>query len=137
LRKGLVLHSLGLICLLIGLVVSYVASSLSGHLVSAVFIVLAGASGLVAAVFISNEAGSRRLIVGAALIGTGAAPIPASNIALRTYSISETGHYVYQDTGATIAACGCVVAAYSFFVLRSRDAGPAVTSAQPPLRGLA
>lgn len=46
-RKGLVLESLSLIGLLIGLLMSFFASSLSGHLVSAVFIGLAGISGVV------------------------------------------------------------------------------------------
>ena len=44
-RKGLVLQALSLIGLLIGLVLSFVASSTSGYLVSAVFIVLSGVWG--------------------------------------------------------------------------------------------
>ena len=67
-RKGLVLQSLSLIGLLIGLVVSFVASSIPGYLVSAVFIVLAGAAGLAGATFISKEARARPLIIGAVLI---------------------------------------------------------------------
>jgi hypothetical protein len=118
-RKGLVLQSLGLIGLLIGLVVSFVASSLSGHLVSAVFIVPAGIAGLAGAIFISKQADTRPLVIGAALIAIGAALIPASNIALLTYWTSDMGKNIYQDIGATLAACGSVVAAYSFFILRS------------------
>jgi len=126
-RKGLVLQSLSLIGLLIGLVVSFVASSIPGYLVSAVFIVLAGAAGLAGATFISKEARARPLIIGAVLITIGAALIPASNIALLTYWISGMDNNVYQDIGATLAACGSVMAAYSFFVLHSRAKAPAVS----------
>jgi len=124
-RKGLL--SLSLTGLLIGLVVSFAASSLSGHLVSAVFIVLGGASGLAGAIFIAKQARARQLVAGAALIAIGAALIPASNIALFAYLISDMGKSIYQDIGAALAACGSVVAAYSFFVLRSRAKAPAVS----------
>ena len=120
-RKGLVLQGLSVIGLLIGLVVSFVASSLSGHQVSAVFIVLSGVAGLVGAAFISKEVGIRLLVVGAALIAVGAALIPASNIALVTYWILDTDKDIYQDIGATLAACGCVLIAYSFFVVPQRS----------------
>ena len=126
-RKGLVLQSLSLIGLLIGLVVSFVASSLSGHLVSAVFIVPSGVSGLVGAIFLSKETRARQLIAGAALIATGAALIPASNIALLAGWLLDIDKNIYQDIGATIAGCGSVLAAYSFFVLRSRIQTPAVS----------
>jgi hypothetical protein len=120
-RNGLVLQSLSLIGLLIGLVVSFVASSLSGHLVSAVFIVPSGVLGLAGAILIAKQAGTRQLVTGAALIALGAALIPASNIALLTYWTSDMGKNIYQDIGATLAACGSVVAAYSFFILRSHS----------------
>lgn len=120
-RSGLLLQSLGLIGILIGLLLSFFASSLPGHLVSAVFIALAGTSGLVGAALLSKGVGARLLMVGAALIAIGAALIPASNIAVQQYLISDLEKNVYQDIGAALAACGCVVAAYVFFVLRSRD----------------
>lgn len=126
-RKGLALQSLSLIGLLIGLVVSFVASSLSGHLISAVFIVLAGTSGLAGAIFIAKQARARLLVAGAALIAIGAALIPASNIALFAYWTSDMGKNISQDIGAALAACGSVVAAYSFFVLRSRSNAPIVS----------
>jgi hypothetical protein len=126
-RKGLALLSLSLIGLLTGLVVSFVAASLPGHLVSAVFIVPSGISGLAGAIFISKQATARPLVAGAALIAIGAALIPASNIAELAYWISDMGKNIYQDVGATVAACGCVLAAYSFFVLRSRSEAPAVS----------
>jgi hypothetical protein len=126
-RKGLALLSLSLAGLLIGLVAGFVAASLSGHLVSAAFIVPSGISGLAGAIFISKQATARPLVAGAALIAIGAALIPASNIALVAGWISDMGKNIYQDVGATVAACGCVLAAYSFFVLRSRSEAPAVS----------
>ena len=126
-RKGLVLQALSLIGLLIGLVVSFVASSIPGYLVSAVFTVLAGAAGLAGAILISKEARARQLVIGAALIAIGAALIPASNIALLAGWLLDLDKNIYEDIGATLAACGSVVAAYSFLVLRSRAKAPAVS----------
>jgi hypothetical protein len=126
--KGLVLQSVSLIGLLIGFVVSFVASSLSGYLVAAVFLVLAGISGLVGAILISKQARARQLVVAAALIAIGAVLIPASNIAQFAYLMLDIDKNLYEDIGATIAGCGSVVAAYSFFVLRSRGKAPVVSS---------
>ncbi|HWT77691.1 MAG TPA: hypothetical protein VN648_02690 [Candidatus Methylomirabilis sp.] len=126
-RKGLVLQALSLIGLLIGLVVSFVASSIPGYLVSAVFIGLAGISGLAGAVFIAKEAKAGQLVIGAALIAVGALLIPASNIALLAGWLLDLDKNIYEDIGATLAACGSVVAAYSFLVLRSRAKAPAVS----------
>jgi hypothetical protein len=126
-RKGLVLQALSLIGLLIGLVVSFVASSIPGYLLSAVFIVLAGVSGLAGAVLIAKEARARPLVIGAALIALGALLIPASNIALLAGWLPDLDKNIYEDIGATLAACGCAAAAYSFFVLRSRAKAPTVS----------
>jgi hypothetical protein len=126
-RKGLVLQALSLIGLLIGLVLSFVASSTSGYLVSAVFIVLSGVSGLAGAIFISKLARARLLVAGAALIAIGALLIPASNIALLAGWLLDLDKNFCEDIGAALAACGSVVAAYSFFVLRSRAKAPAVS----------
>jgi putative esterase len=123
-RKGLVLQSLSLTGLLIGLLVSYVASSLSGYLVSGVVIVLSGTAGLAGAIFISNQARARQLVVAAALIAIGAALIPAANIALSAGWLVDIDKNIYMDIGATVAGCGSVVAAYSFFGLRSRGKAP-------------
>ena len=138
-RRGLVLQSLSLIGLLIGLVVSFVAGqlepstqaelamSISGHVIAGIFILLSGTSGFVGAIYLSRSVGATYLVAGAVLIAIGAALIPASNIALREYWISDMKNYVYQDVGATVAACGFVVAAYSCFVLRRRGRAPAVS----------
>ena len=126
--KGLVLQSLSLTGFLIGFLVSFAASSLSGRLVSGVVIVLAGISGLVGAIFISKQARARQLVVAAALIAIGAVLIPASNIAVSADWLLDIDKNIYEDIGATIAGCGSVVAAYSFFVLRSRGKAPVVSS---------
>lgn len=118
--KGLVLQSLSLIGLLIGLVVSFFAPSISGHVIAGILIAFSDTLGLVGAIYLARSLGATYLVLGAVLIAMGAALIPASNIALREYWISDMEHYVYQDIGATVAACGCVATAYSYFVLRSR-----------------
>jgi len=117
-RTGLTLQSLCLIGLLIGLLLSFFASSLPGHMASATFIALSGISGLVGAILISNELGARQLVLGAVLLAIGAALIPASNIGSQMYWVQDLEKNVYQDIGATVAACGCVLAAYSCFVIR-------------------
>ena len=126
-RKGLVLQSLSLIGLLIGFVVSFAASSLPGHLAAGVLIALSGTAGLAGAIFISKEARARQLVAGAALIAIGTALIPASNIALLAGWLLDLDKNFYEDIGATAAACGSVVAAYSFFVLRSRAQAPTIS----------
>jgi len=117
-RTGLTLQSACLIALLIGLLLSFFASSLAGHMASATFIMLSGISGLAGAILISNEVGVRQLVLGAVLIAIGAALIPLSNIASQMYWVQDLEKNVYQDIGATVAACGCVLAAYSCFVIR-------------------
>lgn len=127
-RKGLVLQSLSLTGLLIGFLVSYFASSLSGRLVSGVVIVLSGIAGLAGAIFISKQARARQLVVAAALIAIGAALIPAANIAVSAAWMVDIDKNLYMDIGAAVAGCGSVVAAYSFFVLRGRGQASAVSS---------
>jgi hypothetical protein len=142
--KGLVLQSLSLIGLLAGFVVSFAASSLSGRLVSGVVIVLSGIAGLAGAIFMSNQARSRQLVVAAALIAIGAALIPAANIAVSAGWLVDIDKNIYMDIGATVAGCGSVVAAYSFFGLRSRGTapvaarplGPGRTTHRPLARGI-
>ena len=117
-KKGLLLQSLGWIGLLIGLLMSFFASSLSGHLLSGVFIGLAGISGVVGAIFFSRDTRVTQLVVGAVLIAIGAVLIPASNIAAQLGWALDLDKSVYQDIGATLAACGCVAAAYSSSLIR-------------------
>ena len=116
-RTGLALQAVYPVGLLIGLLLSFFASSLPGHVLSAAFIVLAAAAGLIGAALISRQAGVPQLVVGVGLIAAGAALIPASNIAVQMDWVSDLEKNVLQDLGATVAACGCVVAAYSCFVI--------------------
>jgi hypothetical protein len=54
------------------------------------------------------------MVLGMCLIFVGVGLIVGSNIAFY-YVLSQVGTVVYADLGATVAACGCVLAAYSFF----------------------
>lgn len=117
-RTGLALQGVCAAGLLLGLLVSFFASSLPGHIISAAFIGLSGISGLGGAILISEEVGVRQLVLGAVLIATGAALIPVSNIASQMYWIQDLEKNIYQDIGATVSACGCIVAGYSCFVIR-------------------
>jgi hypothetical protein len=127
-RYGFAMQAFGLLGLLFGVVLVVVASSLSGYLVSAVFVVTAGVSTIAGAVLLrghysaiaSNTRGVAYLIFGTALIFSGAGLIVGSNIAFE-YLISQMENTIYVDIGATVSACGCVLAAYSFFVLHDRS----------------
>ena len=68
----------------------------------------------------SNTNGVAYLILGTALIFSGVGLIVGSNIAFE-YLISQVENTIYVDIGATVSACGCVLAAYSFFVLHNRS----------------
>lgn len=128
-RTGFAMQAFGLIGLLFGLVLIVVTSSLSGYLLGAVFVVIAAASGIAGAVLLrghfnsattSNNKGVSYLIFGTALIFSGAGLIVGSNIAFQ-YVISQMENTIYVDIGSTVAAYGCVIAAYSFFVLHNRS----------------
>ena len=119
------MQAFGLLGLLFGVVLIVVTSSLSGYLVSAVFVATAGVSAIAGAVLLrrhfisaiaSNTRGVAYLIFGTALIFSGVGLIVGSNIAFE-YLISQVENTIYVDIGATVSACGCVLAAYSFFVL--------------------
>jgi len=128
-RDGLAMQAIGLVGLLLGVVPIAVASSLSFlYVLSAVLIVASGVSALAGAFLTRSHAsgvgGSIRraadcLILGTALIFAGVALILASNAALY-FVLSSVGGTVYTDIGATISACGCVIAAYSIFAMRPR-----------------
>jgi hypothetical protein len=126
-RFGYSAQATGLIGLLLGLVLIVVTATLSGYLIGAVFIVAAGVAALAGAVSLrryhsaaaAKAEGVWWLILGTALIFAGAGVVVGSNIAFE-YLISQVQNTIYVDVGATIAACGCVVAAYSFLVLRVR-----------------
>lgn len=127
-RYGYALQAFGLLALLFGVVLVVVVSSLSGFLLSAVFVVAAGVLAISGAVllrayFISADASNARsaacLIFATALIFSGVGLIVASNIEY-VYLISQIENTVYIDIGATVSACGCIIAAYSFYILHNR-----------------
>ena len=131
-RYGFAMQAFGLIGLFIGVLLIVVVPSFSGYLLSAVFVVPAGASAIAGAVLLrrhyidakaSNSIGIACLIFGTTLIFSGAGVILASNIAF-WYLISQVQNTVYVDIGATISACGCVLAAYSYFALGNWSLGP-------------
>ena len=109
-------------------------SSLTGYLVGATFIAGSAASALLGAVLLRRKhsdiglGGPRELyylVIGTALIFSGAALIMTSNIAF-FYFISQVQNTVYVDIGATVIAWGCVLGAYSFFLAsRRRGVGQA------------
>jgi hypothetical protein len=124
-RLGFVLQAFGLFSLMFGLVFVVAVSSLSSYLLSALFVMVAGVSAIAGAVLLrrhficvntSNKRAAVFLILGTALVFTGVGLIVASNIAFQ-YLISQLENTVYVDVGATVSACGCILAAYSFFTL--------------------
>jgi len=128
-RYGFAMQALGLLGLFVGVVLIVAVPSLSGYLTGAVFVVPAGASAIAGAIFLrrryirsieSKAGGVAWLIIGTSLVFLGAGIIVASNLAF-WYLISQVENTVYVDMGATVSACGCVLAAYSFFVLHNPD----------------
>jgi hypothetical protein len=128
-RYGLAMQSLGLVGLLLGVVAIIVSSSFSvWFAVSAVLIVSSAALALAgefllrghyADVGVSNRKGVDYLIIGTALIFSGVAVILGSNVAAY-FLLSDVGNTVFTDVGAAISACGCVIAAYSFYEMPNR-----------------
>lgn len=111
--RGVLLQSAGLIGLLPALVLLQFASSVSGYVVAAAVITLSAVVGCAGAVLLRTPS----LILGTALVFLGAGVVAASDIAGQ-FLISSLQNTVLVDIGATVSACGCVLAAYSFFVLR-------------------
>jgi uncharacterized membrane protein YidH (DUF202 family) len=126
-RNGFAMQALGLIGLFFGVALVVAVSSLSGYFASAVIVVTMGALALLGGVFLTRHhtsfgASSARVVVclvlGMALLFLGTGLIAGSNIAYQ-YVISQVENTIYVDIGATVSACGCVIAAYSSFVLRN------------------
>jgi hypothetical protein len=124
-RYGFALQAFGLLSLMFGVVLVVAVSSLFSYFLSAVFVAAASVSAIAGSVllrkhFISTIASNSRiavyLIFGTVLIFSGVGVIVGSNIAYE-YWISQVANTIYVDIGATISACGFVLAAYSFFTL--------------------
>jgi small basic protein len=128
-RSGFAMQAFGLLGLLLGVVLVVAVPSLSSYFLSAAFVVISAVLAIAGALFLrghyanttqSNTRIASYMILGTALIFLGAGLIVGSNIAYE-YLISQVENTVYVDIGATVSACGCVLAAYSFFVSRSRS----------------
>ena len=126
-RRGSVLQGLGMVGLFLGLLPVVATHSLSVYFVSSGILTVSGASALAGAVLLGRdvaEAGVWRtrdawiLFLAIVMIFSGVGLIVGSNIA-NEYWISDLTKTVYIDVGASISACGSVLAAHSFFVLRS------------------
>jgi hypothetical protein len=117
-KYGFAMQAFGLLVLLFGVLLVVVASSLSGYFLSAVLVVAASVSAIAGVALLRVHYYIAYMILGTALIFSGAGVIVASNIAFE-YLISRVQNTIYVDLGATISACGCVLAAYSIFTLHS------------------
>jgi uncharacterized membrane protein HdeD (DUF308 family) len=124
-RHGYAMQSFGLLGLLFGVVFVVEVASLSGFFISAGFVVASGVSAIAGAALLrrhhagapeANTRGVTYLILGTVAIFSGVGLIVGSNIAFE-YLLSQVEETIYVDIGATLSACGCVLSAYSFFVL--------------------
>ncbi len=124
-RYGFAMQASGLVGLMFGVVLVVAISSLFSYLLSALFVAAAGMSAIAGAVLLrkyfngaiaSNHRIFVWLIFGTVLIFSGVGFIVGSNIAYE-YWISQVANTIYVDIGATVSACGFVLAAYSFFIL--------------------
>ena len=125
-KRGYGALALGLVGLFFGVLLVY-ESSLSGSLLSAAIITASGVLAMAGTVLLRKHyraIGTKsnnvvQLALGTALTFSGVGLITGSKIALY-YFISQLQSTVYMDMGATVSAYGCVIAAYSFFVLHFR-----------------
>ena len=124
-RNGLVMQGFGLVVLLLGIILAVTSSSLSGFFAATVLLIASGGSVLAGtflfrkhytSIGVSRLRGVDYLLLGMVLLLSGMGLIVASNIAYE-YFLSQVGNAVYGDIGATVSACGCIVAAYSFSLL--------------------
>lgn len=121
-RRGLEMQAAGLIALLLGVVLIDVLSSFSGYVAGAGLVTMSWALALTGVAFFRRYTGSVVILaLGMILIFLGVELIAGSDIAMQEYWISQVEKTIYTDIGATVSACGCVVSAYFFFVLRGRS----------------
>jgi len=127
-RFGYPLQALGLCGLLFAVVLIQVAPTLSGYLVGMVLDVVTGVAATAGVILVqrgriklvsSNPNEFALMVLGTVMIFAGVGVIMGSNIAFE-YLISSVENTIYVDVGATVSACGCVIAAYSFFLLQGR-----------------
>lgn len=135
-RRGLAMQALGLIVLLLGVLALQISSSIADGdqqpnvveavlFVSVVFVVSAGALVIAGGLLLSNHHSDistrSRIDVGYLLLGTvlifiGVGVILGAKIGY-FFVLPDVESTVVEDVGAAVSACGCVVAAYSSFVM--------------------
>jgi hypothetical protein len=122
-KSGLLLQGIGLISLFFGIVIAVVTVSFTGFLVAAVVLTFSSSTGLLGATFFkryyrSASPLSSKVIdfnlLGLTLLFLGVALILGSQIVYSLYYFSPVWNIVYQDIGASVSACGCVLLAYGF-----------------------
>jgi len=122
-RKGFAFQAIGLIGLLIGVTLIVLVSSLSGYIAGSMIVIVSGGSLLAAAFLLKRQYSGTSssigylLIVGTTLIISGVEIIAGSDILSYLYLIGQVFNIVYVDMGVTISACGCIIVAYSFYIL--------------------
>jgi len=128
--RGLNMQGVGLVGLLIGTILIMAVSTFTGCLLGAVFITISAALSLAGVLLLRwyfvgqgiaklSRVGNL-IFLGTTTIFSGAGLIAGSKVAFEEYFISQVQKTVYVDIGATISACGCVIAAYSYLQLRNR-----------------
>jgi len=127
-RRSFSLQGIGLIILFSGVVLVAVSSSLSDYVVGGILLIASDAAALTGVILLKKHVGipmlqKRKidyLVLATVFLFSGVGLIVISNIAFY-YVLSQVENTVYADVGATISACGCVLAAYSFLTSRSRN----------------
>ncbi len=126
-RWGFSFQVFGLLLLLFGVALVVVVSSLLGYFLSFVIIAVGAASAVAGAFLLrrhflfmaANPRSVAYLMIATVMVFSGVELISGSNIAFQ-YWISQLENTIYVDVGATVSACGCVIAAYSYYTLFKR-----------------
>jgi hypothetical protein len=131
-RRSFFLQGSGMAILFLGVIIVGLSSSLTGYLMGSIFLGPSVGLSLTGAIlfrrfcgtnFAALQGGANYFVLAIVLIFSGMGLIVGANIAFY-YVLSQVESTVYSDVGATISAYGCVLAAYSFFILyhASREA---------------
>jgi hypothetical protein len=128
-NRGLVLQVLGLGGLLFSLVLLAFVSSVAAYAIAGVAIAVAGAAGAAGAALL-RATGLEALLPATVLIFLGSELVAIADIA-GMYVISPLEVTVYVDIGATVSACGSILAAYSFFMAGHRRDRASIDATAP------
>jgi len=117
-RRGLDMQAAGLVGLLVGVILIVFISSFSGYVAGAGLVAVSGVFAFAGVSFFRKYAGRITILaLGTILIFLGVELIAISNVAAADYLVSQLENTILADVGATVTAYGCVVSAYTFFVL--------------------